>query len=69
MHHVLRWRRARKVHAAFTYRLNQTTEGSKNFRDHVVKELSNVPSVLRWQLKDANRSTAVSPATSASRNG
>ena len=59
----------RKGHAAFTYRLNQITEGIDNLRDHVVSEHYNVALVLRWQLKDATRSTAVSPAMSARRDG
>lgn len=46
-----------KGHAAFTYRLNQITEGNDSFRDHAVSEHYNVQSVLGWQLKDA---TAIS---------
>ncbi|GGJ93111.1 hypothetical protein [Pseudomonas matsuisoli] len=43
----------RQGHAAFTYHLNQITKGTDNLRDHVLSELYNVGSVLRWQLKDA----------------
>jgi hypothetical protein len=48
---------SRKGHVAFTYRLNQITEDSDSFRDHVVNECYNIASVLRWQLKDATAIT------------